>query len=93
MARASSNLILKGFSGKLGELVVKQYANKIVITRKPDMSGVKKTELQKLRQSKFRQAVAYAQSIIRDPKKKVNYAKKLKKGQSVYHAAIKEFLG
>ena len=92
MARSSSNLILKGFSGKLGELVVKQYANKIVITRLPDMSRVKKSELQKLRQDRFRQAVAYAQSIIHDPKKKASYAKKLRKGESVYHAAIKEFL-
>ncbi len=92
MARSSNNLLLKGFRGSLGELVIKQYARGIVISQKPDMSRVKKSELQKVEQSKFKQAVAYAQSIIRDPKKKAGYAKKLKKGQSVYHAAIKEFL-
>jgi hypothetical protein len=36
--------------------------------------------------------VSYAQSIIRDPALKAAYAKKLKKGQRVYNAAIREFM-
>ena len=92
MARSTNNLLFKGVSGKLDQLVIKQYANGIVISKKPDMSRVKRTALQKSEQIKFKQAVAYAQGIIRDPKQKVAYARKLKKGQSVYHAAIKEFL-
>ena len=95
MARAANNALLRGFSGKIGEIVVKQYANKIVISAKPDMSRVKKSQLQKLKQSKFKEAVKSAQSIIRDKNKKEAYAKnkRLKRGQSVYHAAIREFMG
>jgi hypothetical protein len=47
---------------------------------------------QKENSSLFKYAVAYAKSIIKDPEKKAEYAKKLKKNASVYHAAIREFL-
>ena len=56
------------------------------------MSRVKKSMLQKTEQSNFSKAVAYAQSIIRDKNKKALYEKKIKKGTTVYHAAIKEFM-
>ncbi len=56
------------------------------------MSRVKSSKLQKLKQGVFAKAVAYAQAIIRDPDNKKAYAKKLKKGESVYHAALKEYL-
>jgi len=39
----------------------------------------------------FAKAVVYAQSILHDPVKKKAFAAKLKKGKSIYHAAIKEF--
>jgi hypothetical protein len=92
MAIAKNHPLLKGVSGRIGELVIKQYANGIVISKMPDMSGVKKSKLQKIRQNKSKEAVVYAQSIIRNPKKKAEYAKRLKKGQSVYHTVIKEFM-
>jgi hypothetical protein len=93
MARVYNNELLKGVSGKLGELVIKQYKYGIVISKKPSFNKRrKKTELQKLKQDNFKKAVKYAQSILKDVKKKKAYAKKLKKGASVYHAAIKEYL-
>jgi hypothetical protein len=56
------------------------------------MSGIKPSKLQKQKRSKFSDAVAYAQSIIHNPALKDAYAKKLKKGQRIYNAAIREFL-
>jgi hypothetical protein len=81
---------MRGSIGK--QIVVKQYGNKTVITAYPDMSKVKPSKLQKLKRKKFAAAIEYARSIVNDPVKKAAYAKKLKKGARVYHAAIKEFL-
>jgi hypothetical protein len=93
MARVTNNPLLQGVSGKIGNsFVVKQYSYGTVLSAKPDMSRVKKTELQKLKQSLFAEAVAYAQSIIRNPKKKAEYAKRLPKGKTVYHAALQEYM-
>lgn len=83
---------MQGVSGKIGDqLVIKQYSYGTVISAMPDMSRVKPSRKQKLEQQKFAEAVAYAKSISRNPVKKAAYSRKLKKGQSVYHAAIQEF--
>lgn len=92
MARVKNNPLLEGVRGKIGEhFIVKQYSYGTVITAFPDMSKVKKSKLQQLKQQQFADAISYVQSIIRDPKKKAAYAKKLKKGKTVYHAAIQEY--
>lgn len=92
MAR-SRNLLLRNVQGQIGkELVVKKYGKKTVITKYPDMSGIKPSKLQKVKRSRFAEAVAYAQNILHNPALKAQYAAKVKKGQSVYHYAIKEFL-
>jgi hypothetical protein len=90
MARIEGGL--KGLSGLLGPLVFKQYADKTVVTSRPDMSRVKRTRKQKMNSSAFTKAVEYARGILNDPKKKQEFAKKIKKGASVYHAAIREYL-
>lgn len=93
MAKTKTNVILKQLRGQIGkQLVVKQYGNKTVVSAYPDMSKIKPSKLQIKRRNYFAEAVANAQSILHDPVKKAAYTQQLKKGQSVYHAAIKEFL-
>ena len=94
MARVAANaFLLKGLRGHIGkEIVFKKYGNKTVVTRYPDMSNVKPSELQKKEQSRFARAVAYAQNINRNPALKAEYKTKVKKGQTVYHFAISEYL-
>lgn len=92
MAR-TDNPLLKNTSGKIGNtIVVKQYSYGTVISAMPDMRRVKKSELQQLKQNWFKDAVAYAQTILRDPKKKAAYAKNTQEGKTVYHTAIREYL-
>lgn len=92
MAR-TDNPLLKNTSGKIGNtIVVKQYSYGTVISAMPDMRRVKKSELQQLKQNWFKEAVSYAQKILRDPKKKAAYAKKIQDGKTVYHTAIQEYL-
>ena len=92
MARLENSLLkeLKGALGK--QLVVKQYADKTVVTKYPHMRKRKPTELQNLYRTVFANAVAYAQSINRDRQQKAIYQKKVKKGETVYHYALKEYL-
>lgn len=93
MARSDSNALLAGFSGAIGkQIVVKQYNGKTVITAYPDMSGVKPSANQKMRRSVFADAVAHAKEINNNPAKKAAYKKKLKKGQTVYRAAISQYM-
>ena len=57
-----------------------------------DMSQIKLSGLQKLKRSKFGEAVAYAKAINNDPIRKAAYKTKVKKGQTVYHYAPGEYM-
>src|SRR4051794_5037700 len=93
MASIDKHHLLRDLKGSLGkQLVVKQYTDKIVVTRHPDMRRIKPTELQLLYKTLFAEAVAYAQSINRDRQQRAIYLQKVKKGESVYHYALKEYL-
>lgn len=89
MARATSII---AFKGKLGEFIFKRYGNKMVVSRVPDMSNIRPTRKQKAKRSRFKDAVAYAQTIVNDPVKKAAYQKNLRRGKKVYQSAIAEYL-
>ncbi len=92
MARACKNSALNEMSGQLGkQLVIKHYSNKTVISQYPDMSGVKPSLLQEHHQTVFKEAVAYAQKIIRNRELKKKYSEKVQQGETVYHYAMKEY--
>ena len=94
MAESANSVLLNNLRGQIGkQIVVKHYGKKTVITAYPDMGNVKPSKLQKVKRTVFAEAVAYAQDILHDPLKKKAYTRKLKKGESVYHVVIKEFLG
>jgi hypothetical protein len=92
MARVKNNVLVKGFSGKLDEIVFKTYSYGTVISRYPDMSKVKLSKAQKKANSLFKEAVSYAQQVLADPAKRKVYAKKLKPGKTIYHAALADYL-
>jgi hypothetical protein len=93
MAYSERSFVLRHVRGQIGkQIVIKQYGKKTVITAYPNMSGIKPSTLQKQKRNKFSEAVAYARRIIDNPALKAAYAKKLKKGQRVYNAAIREFM-
>lgn len=91
MALSKNNVVVKGLAGKLGkDVVFRTRGDKTFISKYPDMSNVVPTEEQLKFKSKFGEAVAYARSIINDPKKKAAF--KVEEGKSVYHSAIREFM-
>ena len=92
MARLRKNSVLAALQGAIGkELVVKQYADKVVITKYPDMSKVKCSERQKEQREKMKEANAYARSVLVNPELKALYETYLEKGESIYRKAIKDY--
>ena len=93
MARVPKGSFTEGISGAIGkQLVYKQYDDKTVVTKFPDMSRVKASRLQQIGRDIFKEAVKYAKLIVRNKEAKEAYAAKLPKGKSVYHAALKEYM-
>lgn len=92
MARVKKHSLLEAISGAIGkEIVIKQYKDKTVISKFPDMSSVKASKRQKAQRDLIVEANAYARRIKNDPLLRVKYEKKVRKGESVYHYAIREF--
>lgn len=93
MAIVIQNFMLKGLKGTLGKSVVfKQYRGRTIVCAYPEKKHVKPTLWQKQNNERFKRAVAYAKAILADPKKSAAYAKKVKKGERVYHYAIREYM-
>jgi hypothetical protein len=94
MAIIPEHSLLSQLSGKLGNVVIKRYKNRTVITLLPakkKKSRLKPTELKKLNEDNFAAAVKYAQGILSDLKLKKAYEKKVAPGQTVYNYAISEY--
>jgi len=90
----TNNPAWKGFKGTSGtvskSLVFKNYEDKTVLSKYPDMTQIKRTDNQVTLQNRFKEAVRFAKEIISDPIKKATYP--VAKGKTVYHTAIKDFL-
>ncbi len=92
MARLKKDALLEGLSGTIGrELVFKQYADKVVVSKYPDMSGIKPSPLQALQRSRMKKATAYASLVMRDPILRASYEKQLKPGENLYQKAKKDY--
>ena len=85
MARIRKNSLLAGISGHIGkEIVIKQYADKVVVSKYPDMSKVKASAGQKKSRKTIGEANRYASKVLKDPKLRKQFEKKLKPGEVLY---------
>ena len=92
MAISKDNIVTHSLSGKVGNVIFKNYGDKTVISKYPDMSKVKKSAKQLENQDLFSDAHHYAKSIIADPAKKLAFIKTIPKGKMAYHAAVSKYL-
>lgn len=92
MAISKNNIVTESLSGKVGNVIFKNYGNKTVISKYPDMSKVVKSAKQMENQYQFSAAHAYAKRIISDPVKKLAFIKTIPKGKMAYHAAVSKYL-
>lgn len=89
----TSNPLLTGVSGKIKNLVVKQYKDKTVITAVPDMSGRKLSAKQKAANERMQFAIISAKGIIKDPRLKQRACAMLQvESNKVFRAIVKRFL-
>ena len=89
----TSSILLRQIQGQIGKkLVVKHYGKKVVITKAPDMSGIKPSPQQQVQRSRFAEAVAYAKHINNTPALKALYVKKARNSKSVYQYVLKAYL-
>ncbi len=93
MARIKKNSLLHGLSGKIGDFIIKQYRYGTVISTRPDMTNVRRTSEQKKTNGRFKEAVTYAKHVASDAELRKQYEKKAtKKGRSVYHLALADYM-
>jgi hypothetical protein len=69
----SHNPLHRLLRGRVGELVFKQYRWATIITKVPDMNGVKPSAGQKTQRSKLKEAQALASQMMKDPEVKASY--------------------
>ena len=93
MAKVESSVLLQHIRGKIGkQVVIKQYADKTVITAYPQTVRRKPGYVKKVFEDRFADAIKYAKAIICNRELKQAYQAKMKPGQRVYNYAISEYL-
>ena len=76
----------------IGEIVIKQYGDKTIVSKFPDMSNIIPSSSQKQKRSRFAEGVAYAKTINNSPVLRADFLKRVGAVKSVYQTALKEFL-
>lgn len=89
----TGNPLLEGVSGKMKNLVVKQYGDKTVLSAVPDMSRRKLTEKQKEANVKMKMAIICAKAITTNPREKQRACELLQvTPNKVFRAVVKQFM-
>jgi predicted HTH transcriptional regulator len=90
MARIKNDMV-EGTRGKVGkELVYKTRNKKTFLSKLPDMSNIIATKEQAKNRNLFAEAVQFARELKNDPVRSAAF--KLRKGETLYLAAIKEYM-
>jgi len=91
MGEVKENFVVKGISGKVGNLIVYKIINgKTFMTKYPDRSKVNYTKEQIEFREIFAKAAKFASEIVNDPAKKSTYPRQGRK--SIYHCALSDYL-
>ena len=93
MAKTRTNMITKGYHGKVGDqFVLRRRGNKSVLGALPDMENVKSTTAQVDQRKRFTGAVAYAKNALQDPNLKQVYETRATKEKTAFNIAVADFL-
>jgi len=89
--RSIDNPRTVGLSGKFKNIIFKQVNGKTIICKKPKKSD-RKAAVQPIKTVDEEKAVAYANTVCKDKRLTQAYQAKIKPGESIHDAAVKEFL-
>ena len=89
----TGNPLFTGVSGKMKNIIVKQYEDKTVMTAVPDMSGRKLSQKQQDANERMQMAIVCAKALTADPRLKQRACELLKvPPNKVFRAIVKQFL-
>ncbi len=83
---------IKKKNTKMGDIVIKKYGEKTVVSKYPDMSNIVPSSSQKEKRNRFAEAVSYAKTINSSDVLRSDFLKRVGSVKSVYQSALKEFL-
>jgi hypothetical protein len=93
MTKVAKNVLTRGLSGKLGNLLVfRNNGQKTIMAAAPGRRTHALSQAQKLHQQHFKQAVLYAKAVMADPQKKAEYMAAAKEDISAYNVAVADFM-
>ena len=93
MKKEKIPLLLTWIRGAIGkEFVIKHYRYGVVKTKFPDMTRIIASVQQRKCRNLFKEAVAYAKTVIADPVKKKEWQKKVRIKHRVFNRIIKEYM-
>ncbi len=88
--KSKDNIVTEGFSGKIRQLVFRQWYGQTIIGKRPRHSATTSAAQLNI-QSTFKDAAVYAKAAITDPATKQAYKAKAKPGQTAYNLALADF--
>jgi hypothetical protein len=90
MAISFNNVITSEYSGRVGDIVFRNYGGKSVISKRPDCSNVVRSAKQVENNDRFAKAVKYGQYVLKNPEL-CEYYRKKRPDLSAYNAAISDY--
>lgn len=91
MARAKLNPVLEALQGAIGDLIFKQYGDRIVVSKKPDMSRRVLSAKQEAHHERVKRAAAWGRTARDTPDLAAVYeAAAAERAQAVYHIAFRD---
>ena len=75
MAEAKLSPVFEMIRGTIGEIVIKRYGNRVIISKKPEFINRTFSHAQKNHQKRFREASEYAKRAFADPEMRRDYEK------------------
>ena len=79
-------------NSKIGDIVIKKYGDKTVVSKYPDMSNIIASGAQREKRNRFAEAVCYAKTINSSKILRNDFLQRVGEVKSVYQSALKEFL-
>jgi len=90
MAISFKNVITSAYSGRVGDIVLKNYGGKSVMAKRPDCSKVVRSAKQVEINTRFAKAVKYGQYVIKNHELS-EYYKKKRPDLTPYNAGISDY--
>ncbi|MGA3012927.1 MAG: hypothetical protein ABSD71_02710, partial [Bacteroidales bacterium] len=92
MAVSQTNVVVKNFHGKVGNIVLRVFGNKTVMSCLPTTKNRKWSKAQLENQDRFRKATKYGHKVLADADLDLFYKNKAKENQSSWNASISDYL-